>query len=58
MSVAAGSYTDAAGNPGAAGSDTVAIDRGNPTVVVDIVDAPLSDGDASSVVTLTFSEAQ
>ena len=51
------SYTDAAGNAGAAGSDDVAIDRVNPTVTVTIVDAALSDGDASSVVTFTFIEA-
>ena len=29
----------------------------NPTVTVDIVDGALSDGDTSSVVTFTFSEA-
>ena len=42
---------------GGAGSDTVAIDRLNPTVAVNIVDAALSDGDNSSTVTFTFSEA-
>ena len=57
VSVAAGSYTDAAGNPGSGGSDTVAIDTLNPTVTVDIVDRALSDGDNSSVVTFTFTEA-
>ena len=57
MSVAAGSYTDAALNAGRSGSDTVAIDRENPTVIVDIVDGTLNDGDASSEVTFTFSEA-
>ncbi|RUZ78462.1 adhesin [Mesorhizobium sp. M7A.F.Ca.US.006.01.1.1] len=57
VSVAAGSYTDAAGNTGSAGSDTVAIDRLNPTVVVDVVAASLSDGTPSSNVTFTFSEA-
>ncbi|MHB9363562.1 Ig-like domain-containing protein [Mesorhizobium sp. W067] len=57
VSVTAGSYTDSAGNAGSAGSDTVAIDRLNPTVVVDIVDSALNDGDNSSVVTFTFSEA-
>jgi Ca2+-binding RTX toxin-like protein/citrate lyase beta subunit len=57
VSVSAGSYTDAAGNAGIAGSDTVVIDTRNPTVVIDIVDASLSDGDNSSVVTFTFSEA-
>ena len=57
VAVAAGSYTDAAGNAGAAGSDTVTIDRLNPTVAVNIVDGSLNDGDASSQVTFTFSEA-
>ena len=57
VSVAAGSYTDAALNAGGAGADTVAIDRDGPTVVVDIVDNTLSDGDASTEVTFTFSEA-
>ncbi len=56
VAVAAGSYTDAAGNAGATGSDTVAIDRLNPTVAVKIVDVSLTDGDASSQVTFTFSE--
>jgi hypothetical protein len=36
VSVAVGSYTDAALNAGGAGSDTGAIDRENPTVTVDI----------------------
>ena len=57
VSVAAGSYTDAALNLGGAGSDTVSIDTENPTVTVDIVDGALNDGDISSVVTFTFSEA-
>ena len=35
----------------------VTIDRSNPTVAVNIVDASLSDSDVSSVVTFTFSEA-
>ena len=39
VSVTAGSYTDAAGNPGTGGSDNVPIDTLNPTVTVDIVDA-------------------
>ncbi len=34
VSVAAGSYTDAAGNPGSAGSDTVAIDTSPPAVAL------------------------
>ncbi len=57
VSLAAGSYTDAAGNSGGEGSDTVTIDRFNPTVSVNIVDASLNDGDSSSQVTFTFSEA-
>ncbi|WP_245486432.1 Ig-like domain-containing protein, partial [Mesorhizobium sp. M5C.F.Ca.IN.020.29.1.1] len=57
VSVAAGSYTDASLNEGGAGSDTVAIDRENPTVTVDIADSALSDGDASSTVTFSFSKA-
>ncbi|RWK08359.1 Ig-like domain-containing protein [Mesorhizobium sp.] len=57
VSVAAGSYTDAVGNTGSAGSDTVTIDRVNPTVAVDIVATSLSDGTPSSNVTFTFSEA-
>ncbi|WP_461331569.1 beta strand repeat-containing protein [Bradyrhizobium huanghuaihaiense] len=57
VSVTAGSYTDAAGNLGSAGTDTVTIDRVNPTVAVDIVATSLSDGTPSSNVTFTFSEA-
>ena len=57
VSLAAGSYTDAALNLGGAGSDSVPIDRQNPTMAVDLVDGSLSDGDSSSVVTFTFSEA-
>src|SRR4029079_17156568 len=57
VSVAAGSWTDAALNIGGAGSDSVAIDRQNPTLAVNILDGALSDGDSSSVVTFTFSEA-
>ena len=34
VSVTAGSYTDAFGHPGGAGSDTVAINMGNPTVTI------------------------
>ena len=56
VSLAAGSWTDAALNLGGAGSDTVPIDRQNPGVTVNIVDGSLSDGDNSSVVTFTFSE--
>jgi Ca2+-binding RTX toxin-like protein len=57
VSVPAGDYTDAALNPGGAGSDTVAIDRTNPTAAVNIADAALSDGDPSSTVTFSFSQA-
>jgi Ca2+-binding RTX toxin-like protein len=57
VSLAAGSWTDAALNLGGAGSDTVSIDTANASVIVDIVDGALSDGDSSSVVTFTFSEA-
>src|SRR5438034_1278658 len=57
VSLAAGSYSDAAVCLGGAGSHTVTIDTENPTVVVNIVDGALSDGDNSSVVTFAFSEA-
>ena len=50
-------WQDAAGNAGVGGSDTVTIDTLNPTVAVNIVDGSLSDGDNSSLVTFTFSEA-
>ncbi len=54
---ASADYTDAVGNAGnAGGSDTVAIDRLNPTVTVNIEDVSLSDADRSSLVTLVFSE--
>ena len=56
-SVAVGAgYTDLAGNAGSGGSDTVAIDTLNPTVVVDIVAGSLADGDNRSLVTFEFSE--
>lgn len=57
VSLAAGSYTDAALNLGGAGSDSVTIDTENPTVVVNIVDGALSDGDNNSLVTFASSEA-
>src|SRR5207244_881663 len=57
VSVTAASYTDAVGNTGGTGSDSVNIDTLNPTTAVDIADTSLSDGDNSSVVTFTFSEA-
>src|SRR4029077_14703392 len=50
-------YTDANGNLGGTGTDSVSIDRLNPTVSVDIADTSLNDGDPSSLVTFTFSEA-
>ncbi|NMG77712.1 Ig-like domain-containing protein, partial [Aromatoleum diolicum] len=57
VSVADNLYTNAAGNLGSGGSDTVPVDRSNPTLTVDIVDTALSDTDSSSQVTFTFSEA-
>jgi len=57
VSVAAGSYTDAATNLGGAGSDTVTIDTLNPTLAINIVAASLSDSVSASLVTFTFSEA-
>ena len=56
VSVTAGSYTDAAGNSGTGGSDTVPVDTINPCVVVDIADPALNDIHNSSEVTFTFSE--
>ena len=35
----------------------MAIDRSNPTVTVDVADSSLNDGDSTSTVTFTFSEA-
>ena len=56
VTVTAASYTDPSGNTGATGSDSVSIDRLNPTVTVDIVDTSLNDTDSVSVVNFTFSE--
>ena len=57
MSVAAGAFTDAAGNPNAVGaSDTVDVDAVDPTITVDIVATALNE-DGTSAVTFTFSEA-
>ena len=50
-------WQDAAGNTGVGDSDTVDIDTVNPTVAVDIVDLTQSDGNNTSEVTFTFSEA-
>ncbi|MGI9468884.1 MAG: DUF4347 domain-containing protein, partial [Rubripirellula sp.] len=55
VSVAA-TYTDLLGNAGTTGLDTVAIDRLNPTVVVDVIESQLTDGNTSSLVTFEFSE--
>ena len=49
-------YSDPAGNAGSGGSDTVAIDRLNPTVVVNIAASSLNDGSNSSLVSFEFSE--
>jgi Ca2+-binding RTX toxin-like protein len=57
VSLAAGSWTDAALNLGGAGSDSVPIDRTNPTLIINIVDSSLDFSDNNSVVTFTFSEA-
>jgi hypothetical protein len=57
VSVAAGAAADAAGNSSGAGSDSVTIDTQNPMLTVNVVDASLSDGDNTSNVTFTFSEA-
>ena len=55
VSVAAGGYTDAVGNPGAMGSDEVAIDRANDGLVVDIVDGRSATATPARSVTFTFS---
>ena len=57
VSVANNTYTDAAGNNGSGGSDTVPVDAAAPSLTVDIVDTSLNNADTSSVVTFTFSEA-
>ena len=56
VTVTAGSYTDPNGNAGGTGSDTVEIDRLNPTVGVDVAIAALNDATNSANVTFTFSE--
>ncbi|MBI1312831.1 hypothetical protein GC176_16195, partial [bacterium] len=57
-SISAGTgYTDAAGNQGLTGSDTVLIDTVNPSVAVDIADALLTKSDKRSVVMFEFSSA-
>ncbi|MCX6099578.1 MAG: Ig-like domain-containing protein [Candidatus Bipolaricaulota bacterium] len=60
VTVDAGSYTDAAGNLGSTGSDTVDIDTQNPTVTIVANDVAICDGDVGVdyfTVTATFSEA-
>ncbi|WP_353019657.1 Ig-like domain-containing protein, partial [Mesorhizobium sp. M0999] len=56
VSVTANSYTDLAGNLGAAGSDTVIVDTANPTVVIGTDDSALKIGDVAHL-TFTLSEA-
>ncbi|MGL5030770.1 MAG: Ig-like domain-containing protein [Aeromonas sp.] len=56
VTVPAGSYTDLAGNAGTEGKDTVDTDTVAPSVVVDILDSSLNEGDTTSDVTFTFSE--
>jgi len=53
-----GAYTDAAYNFGVTGaSDTVVIDRVNPTATVALTAASLSDANNNTQLTITFSEA-
>ncbi|MDA1166340.1 MAG: Ig-like domain-containing protein, partial [Planctomycetota bacterium] len=49
-------YSDAAGNAGATGADSVSIDTLNPTVTVNIVDDILRNADNTSNVTFVFTE--
>jgi hypothetical protein len=57
ITVAAGSYTDAAGNGGAAGgTPAIAIDTLRPTATIVLADPALAAGQGS-LVTITFSEA-
>jgi hypothetical protein len=63
VTVNAGSYTDPAGNLGAAGSDTVTIDTLNPIAVVTINrtmvsgGSPIYEGSLMVTVTVTYDEA-
>ena len=61
VTVTANSYTDAAGNLGATGTDDVQVDRFNPSVTsVDVNDLRITSGDAGPahfVVTVHFSES-
>lgn len=57
ITVAAGNYTDAAGNAGAAGTTpTIAIDTLAPTLAITSNDAALKIGETANI-TFTFSEA-
>src|SRR5207245_7037999 len=50
-------WQDAVGNTGVGGNDSVAIDRVNPTVTVNIVDTQLRDTDSRCQNTINFSKA-
>ena len=57
ISVAAGAYADAAGNPGlAAGAPTITVDTVAPTLTIGVDPATLAAGDTATV-TFSFSEA-
>lgn len=57
VSVAAGSYTDLAGNPGGAGADTAGIDTHNPTLYeLEFGDAKLDNGKNWTLISIKFSE--
>lgn len=56
ISVAAGSYTDAVGNAGAAAALTLTLDTITPTVAVNVLSPSLKAGE-TSMVSFTFSEA-
>lgn len=57
VSVANSAAIDGVGNLSVAGSDNVAIDTENPTLVVDVVDTVLTKTDYVSDVTFEFSES-
>jgi hypothetical protein len=57
VSVAADSYSDAAGNNGGAGTDTVTIDTLNPTVGITFDSSTLTGQNFSTTVNFQFSEA-
>jgi hypothetical protein len=54
--VVSSGYVDAAGNSGIGGSDSVTIDRRNPSVTVAVLISPLNAFSRSSRVTFEFSE--